>query len=208
MQFTTYSDLRNTVLRLIDGDDVVSGSFSTDTVDTLIALGESRVYLGDESVPGLRTRDMESALSLTVTDNTATLPDDCLALKRVQFAGERPLDYMSEDDALRHLDAGGGGTPRYYAQQGNTLIFYPTASGTCGGRYYARPADLKTGLNPTFTRYPECFIYAALCEAAPFIGEDARLPMWKAQWASWMERANTTERNVATSGGRLTLRSR
>ena len=50
-------------LRFIDGDDA-NGSIKQDTLDLLIALGESRVYLGDESVPGLRASDMAADLSL------------------------------------------------------------------------------------------------------------------------------------------------
>lgn len=208
MQFTNYTDFRTAVLKMIDGDDV-SASFSIDTLDLLIALGESRVYHGDESVAGLRCRDMEATLSLTVTANAATLPDDCIALKRVQFSGEKPLDYISEDDALRHLDNGSGGTARYYTQQGNTILFYPSATGTVGGRYYQRPADIKTGgLHATFNRYPEAFLFAALSEAAPFIGEDSRLGMWKALWSGWMQSAAMTERTAVQSGGRLMVRTR
>ena len=120
MQFTNYSDFRSAVFRMIDGDDVASGSLAVDTVDLLIGLGESRVYLGDESMPGLRTRDMESALSLAVTSNTATLPTDCLELIRVQFSGDPPLTYLQDDDLLRQLDVGGSGTPRHYTRQGTS----------------------------------------------------------------------------------------
>ena len=209
MQFASYTDFRNAVIRMIDGDDVTASTLSLDTIDLLIGLGESRVYLGDEGVPGLRSRDMEATLSVALSSNAATIPSDCLELVRVQFSGEPPLPYASDDAILRDLDAGGGGSARYYTREGNSLVFYPTTSGTVGGRYFKRPADIKTGgLHATFNRYPECFLYAALAEAAPFIGEDGRLPMWKAQWAGWMNRANAIERNTAPAGARLTMRAR
>lgn len=209
MQFTNYADFRAAVLKFIDGDDVGSGSIATDTLDLLIALGESRVYHGDDETPGLRTRDMEAALSVAVTDNAAALPADCLELVRVQFDGESPLDYISEDQALRQIDMGASGTVRAYTQQGNNLIFLPEATGTVGGRYFQRPADIKTGgLHATFNRYPEAFLFGALAEAAPFIGEDARLPLWKKLWLGWMHSAHRSERNRATSGGRLTVKAR
>lgn len=207
MQFANYTEYRAAVLKMIDGDDA-AGSIKQDTLDLLIALGESRVYMGDGDVPGLRSSDMSAALSLAVTSNEATLPSDCLELARVQFAGEPPLDYVSEDDLLRHLDAGGGGTPRYYTQQGRKLLFFPQASGTVVGRYYQRPADIAGGLHATFNRYPECFLFAALAEAAPFIGEDARIPMWKELWAGWMRRAARNERWQAPMGSRLTVKAR
>lgn len=206
MQFANYTDFRNAVLRMIDGDDSL-GSIKTDTLDLLIGMGEERVYHGDGDVPGLRTGDMEAALSLPVTANAATLPTDCLELVRVQFAGQVPLDYLPTQevaDRLRH----GGGTPRFYTEQGRTLTFYPAASGTVEGRYYQRPTDIKLGLSAVFVRYPALFLYAALAESAPFIGEDDRLPMWKSQWAGWMRTAQTAERNRATAGSRLRMRSR
>lgn len=207
MNFANYADFRSAVIRMIDGDDV-STSLHTDTIDLLIALGESRVYHGDDAVSGLRTRDMEAPLSLAVTGNTATLPTDCIEIKRVQFSGEPPLEYLPPDDLLTRLENGGGGQPRYYTLVGSTLTFYPAASGTVSGRYFARLFDIKTGTNALFNRYPECFLFAALAEAAPFIGEDARLPMWKALWAGWMNSASRTERLQASAGSPLTARTR
>ncbi len=210
MQFSNYTDFRVAVLKFITGDDANTGALDQTTLDLLIALGESRVYQGDTGVAGLRVSDMEAPLSLVVASNTVTLPTDCLALKRVQFAGEKPLDYMSEDMLLRYLDGGSGGnTARHYTQQGRTLKFYPTATGTLTGRYYQKPADMLTGgLHATFNRYPETFLFGALAEAAPFIGDDSRIPMWKAMWAGWMESADRNERLLAPSGSRIIQKSR
>lgn len=210
MEFANYSEFRVAVLKMIDGDNVNSQALSQDTLDLLIAMGESRVYYGDGEA-GLRAADMEEPLSLLVTANVATLPTDCLALSRVQFAGEKPLDYLPEDDLLRRLDAGGGGASRFYTQQGRTLLFHPVATGTVGGRYYKRPADLSThvgALHATFNRYPELFLFATLAEAAPFIGEDDRLPLWKSLFGTWMRRAKLAERWGVAEGSRLTVKSR
>jgi hypothetical protein len=206
VKITNYTDLRRKLLVLIDGDEA-GGSIANSTLDLLIALGESRVYAGDDGVCGLRAASMESALSLPVTNNAATLPADCLELIRVQ-AGDTALDYLPETDVMRLLRQGGSGDVRFYTQQGNALVFYPEAAGTVTGRYYARPVDLKDALHATFAKYPECFLFAALAESAPFLGEDDRLPMWKQLWASWMRQAQTSERNRATAGSRLTIRNR
>lgn len=208
MQFANYTDFRVAVLKLIDGDDANAGALNQDTLDLLIALGESRVYQGDAAVSGLRVSDMETALSLPVTSNTVTLPANCLQLKRVWFSGEQPLEYIGEDEILRMQDIGGSGPTRRYAQQGRTLTFYPAASGTLLGRYYAKPADIASGLHATFNRYPECYLFGALAESAPFLGEDERLPMWRALWASWMETAARNERNLAQNASRLRARAR
>lgn len=40
MQFANYTDFRTAVIRMIDGDDVGSGSLSAGTVDLLVSLGD------------------------------------------------------------------------------------------------------------------------------------------------------------------------
>lgn len=217
MQFANYTDFRTAVIRMIDGDDVGSGSLSTATVDLLISLGDQGVYNGTlgangETLPGLRCGDMEADLSLTVASNAAPLPTDCLQLIRVQQTGEYPMDYVAEEGMLRYIKGGGGsGAARQYTQQGRNLIFFPVLDdgATVGGRYYKKFADVSLGtLNAAFNRYPDLWLYAALAESAPFIGEDARLPLWKAQYRGRLLAALATEQNRAHSGSRLSIRAR
>lgn len=210
MQFANYSEYRTAVLKLIDGDDANSGALAQDTLDLMIALGESRVYNGDGQMPGLRASSMQAALIGTVTSNAVALPADCLDLEIVWFDPARPLEAVSESDLRDRALWNHGGDVRQYAQAGDTLIFAPTAEdGTAvGGRYYKRPADLKLGLHSTFTRYPETFIYAALSEAAVFIGDDQRLPIWRGLYEEWLGAANRVERSRVMAGSRLAVKSR
>jgi hypothetical protein len=217
MQFANYTDFRNAVIKMIDGDDVGSGSLSTATLDLLISLGDQAVYNGTtgpagEALPGLRCGDMETALSLTVTGNSATLPTDCLELKRVQQTGQYPMDYVAEEGLLRYIKAGGGsGSARQYTQQGRNLVFFPALSDgdTVQGRYYQQFADVSQGtLNAAFNRYPDVWLYAALAESAPFLGEDARLPLWKSLYKGRLMAALATERNREQYGSRLAVRAR
>lgn len=210
MQFTNYPDFRTAVLKMIDGDDV-STTFSIETLDMLIALGESRVYHGDERQTGLRATTMQAALTGSTAANAVALPSDCLALEIVWFDPDKPLEIVSEGEIRQKARWNHGGDVRQCAQAGTSLIFAPdVADGQAiGGRYYQRPADIKTGgLNATFNRYPEAFLFAALAEAAPFLGEDRRIPVWKKLFAEWLGSANRTERNRAYEGSRLTQKVR
>lgn len=205
MQFSNYPEFRTAVLKMIDGDDV-STTFSIETLDLLIALGESRVYLGDDERQGLRASTMQAALSGSTLSNAVALPTDCLALEIVWFDPERPLEAVSEAEIRSKTRWNHGGDVRQYAQAGTSLIFAPdVADGQAiGGRYYQRPTDIKTGgLNATFDRYPELFLFGALAESAPFLGEDKRIPMWKKLFAGWLDSANRTERTRAYEGSRL-----
>lgn len=210
MQFSNYSDFRIAVLKMIDGDDANSGSIKQDTLDLLIALGESRVYAGDDSENGLRASTMQADLTGSVSNNAVALPSDCLALEIVWIDPEKPLEAVSERDLRDRSRWVSGGDARRFAQSGDSIIFAPEVSdGTAiGGRYYQRPTDIADGLHDTFNRYPEVYLFGALCESAPFLGEDNRMPMWKQLFKEWLQRANRTEQNRVHSGSKLVMRPR
>lgn len=209
MQFANYPEFRIAVQRMIDGDDVGT-TFSLDTVDMLVALGESRVYHGTPITPGLRASSMQAALTGTVSSNAVSLPSDCLSLEIVWFDPEKPLNVTTESDLRAKSRWNSGGDVREYAQSGEALIFGPEAAdgAAIGGRYFKRPADIKGGLHGTFNRYPELYLFGALAESAPFLGQDSRLPMWEMMFARWLGQANTIERNRAFDGARLRQKAR
>src|ERR1044072_2985337 len=95
MQFANYTDFRAAVLKMIDGDDV-STTFSIDTLDLLIALGESRVYRGIDGLQGLRASTVQAPLTGSTTGNALALPADILELESVWFDPARPLEAVSE----------------------------------------------------------------------------------------------------------------
>lgn len=68
------------------------------------------------------------------------------------------------------------------AREGSNFIFgpYPSAK-TINGVYYQSPeklADGTTTANWYTTNAPEVLLYGSLLEAAPFIKNDPRLPIW------------------------------
>jgi hypothetical protein len=204
MQFANYNAFRTTVEKLIEGDDI-GDTFDVSTLDTIIGLAEQRVYRD------LRASTMVSALSETVTDNVAPLPDDLIELRQVYFAGKAPVEVVPLDRLRRLAEtAYPGGTPRYCAQDGDTLTFWPEASGTVLGSYYARPEDLKTVTwadATTFARHPDVFIFAALVEAMPFLGMEAKAAGWDARYQMALMDAMQDERTRVYGSGRLRTRT-
>lgn len=211
MNFPNYNAFRVKVQHFFENDDAVSNSFSVNTLDTIIGLGETRVHYGDAATPGLRASSMVKPLSLAVTANAATLPADLLELKEVYFSGERPLEVVPLD-RLRELEAvGGGGTTRFCAQDSDTLRFYPAASGTLLGSYYCVPEALETvtwANAKTFARYPALYLYAALFEGAIFLGMDSQVPAWEGKYRQLAQGANHAEAMRVYAGGPLTVRTR
>lgn len=212
MQFPDYNAFRVAVQNLIEGDDT-QNTFSVNTLDLLIGLGEARVHHGDAQTAGLRASTMLADLSATVTSNAADLPADLLELKEVWFSGKPPLEIIPLD-RLRALEADGatgGADVRYCAQDGDTLRFWPIASGTVLGRYYAQPESLETVTwadATTFARYPQLYIFAALIESAPFLGMDRRMQMWDAKFRSLADGANHSEAMRVYGGSPLKIRAR
>jgi hypothetical protein len=213
MQFTNYDAFRVALQTLIEGDDSTGGTFNTSTLDLMVGLGEGRVYHGDNQTGALRASAMVEALSATVTANAAPLPADLLELKEVYFSGKAPLDVVPLD-RLRALEADGqsGGDARYCAQDGDTLRFWPTATGTVHGSYYAKPDSIVT-VTPwadatTFARYPELFLYACLYESALYLGMDSKAPIWEGRYRALADGANHSERMRVYGGSPLRVRTR
>ena len=206
MQFASYQAFRVAVEKLIEGDDIGS-TFNTDTLDLIIGLAEERVYRD------LRASTMVEPLSVVIASNEATLPADLIELKEVRFAGEKPLEIVPLE-RLRRMEKdylAAGSTIRYCAQDGDKLVFWPQASGTVIGSYYAKPASLKT-VTPfsdatTFARYPDLFIFASLVEAMPFLGMEAKMQLWGARYQQSLMDAMQDERVRVYGGGRLRVRT-
>jgi hypothetical protein len=205
MAYTSYDEFRVAFQIMLDGDDMQS-QIQPNTLDLMISLGESIVHYGDESGLGpLRASSMETVLSELVATNAVALPEDCMELSIVWFDGQKPLDVVSEQDMRDRSKWVVGGPVRQCAQAGDSLIFLPAATdgATLLGRYYAKPPALKDGLHATFNRYPELYLYAALYSSSPFLGEDARIPVWQNFYRNLLRQANTQERMRAYNGSRI-----
>jgi hypothetical protein len=212
MQFSDYGAFRNSLFWLIEGEELTN-TFSVSTLDLIIGLGEERVYHGDAQTSGLRASCMVADYSATVTDNAADLPADLLELKEVWFDGKPPLEIIPLD-RLRALEADGtntGADTLYCAQDGDTLRFWPIASGTVLGRYYKRPealASVTWADALEIARYPAVFTFACLFEAALFLGMHEKAKVWEARYRQLSDGANHSERMRTWAGGPLKARTR
>lgn len=205
MIFSNYADFRNKIQVGLDGDDISTSDLSVDVLDLIIAAGEARIYRD------LRSSTQDTALSLTISSNVATLPSDFIELRGapyvVSFGVATYLPWEVMQNQIQ-LAADTATSPFYYSSQGDTLIFYPVlATGVqVVGRYYKQFADISTGLNAFFNRHPDVFFYAALSSSAPFLGELTRLPIWEQTYTSLVQSANEQERRRMSRGSKLQTR--
>ena len=204
MAITSYTGLLTELMRLIDGDDVSASSIPASTLTTIIGLAERRIYRK------LLSQYNEKAWGLTVTGNAVTLPADFQQPSIVHF-GKKPLEPVAEAYLLERNAASPAGTPLFFAQAGNALVFSPVvADGTAlqGRYYYSLPALDAVTLpsNALFLANQDLFLYAALCESAPFFAQDARVPLWNAKYTEILDDINEHHQRAAYSAGRIKVR--
>lgn len=203
MNFASYVDFRNQVGTLLDGDDISQSDLSVQVLDLIIGAGEVRIYRD------IRSSTQDTALSITAANNSAPLPADYLELKGAPLTPKfRAATYGPWEVVQNYLQTGCNlsGQVTFYSFEGDNMIFYPSQTGTITGRYYKRFADISTGLNALFNRHPDLFIYSALSESAPFLGELTRLPVWQEKYSELAQSANEQERRRITRGSKLQTR--
>ena len=214
MLFGSYADFRNRLHQLMDGDDVSTSSISTNIIDLIVSMGEQRVYRD------VRSSLQDASLAVSVTANTATLPSDCIELKNLHFSGNRSLKYAPYEDLeqriqLQNSISGGSLSGQldtvWYSLEGDGVIFWPTVTdGTIiNGRYVKRFPDIATNDitgNTFFARFPDLWLYAALAESGPYLGERDRLPIWETKYTQLANAANLFESRRKYQGSKLQTR--
>jgi hypothetical protein len=170
-------------------------------------LGERRLYRD------VRSSSQDTALTLTVSGNSAPLPIDLIELRSVYLPTGVPLIYMPYEQLQEKLQIHGTSArkPNYYTFEGDNLIFYPLqGDGTViSGRYYKRFCSIVTEGplgNAYFARFPDLWLYASLLECAPYIGEATRMPVWEQKYQETVAAVASYERRRFTRGSKLSIR--
>lgn len=198
MSITTYEELQTSVTNWLKRSDL--SSYTAD----LISLGEARLY------SDLRVRAMESSLSTAISSGVIALPSDYIDLKHAYIDGT-PVVWLERKSAewvyANYPTRSAEGKPAFIAREGSNFIFGPYADSgyTVKGIYYARPSALSSALNTIFTNYPGVYLFAALAEAAPFLKDDKRLPMWEAKYTDLKTRIQLESDREEFSGSTLRM---
>jgi hypothetical protein len=197
---TGYSTLQTAV------EDYLARSDLTTWTPNFVQNAESKIY------KRLRTRSMETALSVNIASGVAAVPADYLELKYAYINGSpiQWLDSTTPEEVYRSYPTrSASGKPTLIAREAGNFIFgpFPDDTYTVKGIYYAKPADLRTStVNALIQDHPDLFLYGALLEAEPFLKNDNRITVWKSfhddAWAAVKE----SERRENISGGSLRVR--
>lgn len=203
MSLSTYAELQAAVASWLHRTDLSA------SVPDFITLAESRI------ARDLRlTRQITSVdLALTAAAPTVALPSDWLSFRSLRLlVPDTDLGYLSGPQFVARYPATDTGAPQHYTIEGATLRLGPTpdAAGTVAASYFARVAALSvTSTNWLLTAHPGLYLFGALAEAAPFLGQaDGRAAMWDAKYRAAVQEAQRADSAAASSGSALRVRAR
>jgi len=205
MAISTYSELQSAVtnwLRRGDDSDLVTRA------PELIALAEAQFNRD------LKHRKMEatSDLTLSASVKTVALPTDYIEARALvlQTTPLVVLTYVTPTQLDTNWAAGGSGVPSEYSIIGSNIKvgITPDSGYTLEITYYQKIAALSDSntTNWLLTSHPDMYLYGALLQAAPYMSDDERVPVWGAFYDRAKEGIENDANRSAWSGGPLYTR--
>jgi len=168
---TSYTNLQTAVADWLNRQDL------TAQIPTFIQLGErmlARTVVTEDEVSG----------TLVLTGSEVNLPAECEHLRSLSVSAngyprEVPVGTLQEVMAARGPQ---GGVPEVYAVVNGVLWLGPAPDTQYSAIIvYRRTLDLaaeSSGSNWLLTKAPDAYLYAALLQASPYLGEDGRVALW------------------------------
>ena len=198
-QITSYGTLKTEIANGLHRSDLTSD------VPFFIQLAENRIYRE------LRVRQMETTFSSAISSGVISVPTGYVELKVARISSTSPTRTLQRKDAewiysnypTRSSDA----MPQFIARDGASFIFgpYPDSAYTVAGTYYKRLSALSdsNATNWLTDDCPDLIYYAALCEAAPWLRDDSRIPVWERKYEIIKSRVQGQDNDEEFSGSPL-----
>lgn len=142
------------------------------------------------------------------------LPSRFLAMRRVYIDGDptNALDFVPSEDFWHRYMSAQVNEPEAYTIEGDFIVFGPTPDARYSAkllyhRAFAAMTD-DTDTNWLVSNAGLLYVFAALIEAAPYLGADDRAPVWAAKYESLLEDVmRADKRDRFPQGGGLQQRS-
>jgi hypothetical protein len=204
MALTTYTELKASIADWLNRTDL------TAQIADFISLAESQIERQ------LRTRQMLTRTTLTIDAEFESTPADFLEVRTLKLTGTNPitpLTFMTMDslDEQSTIDIGSG-KPKYFTVVGTEFRFVPTPDASYASEivYFAKLNKLSTSVATNFllTSSPDIYLYGSLLQAAPYLLDDARIPVWSALYERALSDLQLADDRGATSGGKLLTRAK
>lgn len=171
MALDTYAGLKASVAAWLMRDDL------TAAIPDFISLAESDMN------SRLRLRSMLKRATTTIGgDGYETLPTDFLGMWRLTL-DDAEIGFATGALMAGYADRYRAQMPMYFSIVGNELQFAPigpTPGGVLEMTYYGRVPALSDSnqTNVLLTASPALYLYGALAQSAPYLGDDGRVQTW------------------------------
>ena len=178
MSITTYGELKTAVGTWLNRADL------TAYIPDFIRLGEQRIYYGgDDPFPTtpLRVPAMQTRATGTLVASSIAFPTRWLEPIRIKMSSGGSSISLTYTPPERFSEAqNNSSAPSVYTYLNNAIETAGTGASDYTLDYYAAFATLTADAdtNWIFTNAPGIYLYAALIESAPFIGDVPMLNGW------------------------------
>jgi hypothetical protein len=192
---TTISAIAPDLIRL--AEDMFNYGYGTE--------GES-LYM-----PPLRTRDMETRASMTVSSEYVAVPEDFLEARSMTVSGspEDSLHYSTPQQFADAASSFSSGVPQTYTIVDGSFRFGPSPSGSEVELIYFAKVPALTSDDPTnwlLTKLPTAYLYGSLFHAGPYIGDDASAAKWFGMCSAVLKSYQRQDRISRYGGASLVMR--
>lgn len=203
MAIANYGDLKTAIANWLERDDL------TARIPEFISLAEDRIGFDKR----LRVRAMETSADLTISGQTTALPTGFVGARRLYIDGspKKRMQFLPPEEFwIRNL-ATQSGAPEFFTYEGDDLVVGPSPdTGYTGKLLYWQKFTVfsdDSDTNWLLTNARGLYLYGALLEAGPFLGDDARLATWASLWDDAADKVQEADKRDRYSGAPLIARS-
>ena len=205
MAISNFGELKTAVANWLSDDNLTS------RIVEFIALAEFRVF----AEPKIRVRQLEATSNVTITKDTQTtaLPTRFLRTRRLYLDGtpNSHLKFLSPENFWKRNLSTVVGKPKFYTVEAENFTWGPIPDAAYTGKslHYAANAAMSSDSDAPalFAKMPQLFLYAALLEAAPFLGDDPRLLTWASMYDDAIENLSASDKKDRFPGGDKVVRT-
>lgn len=161
----------------------------------------------------MRVRQMERSTSTVSTSGYLVHPAQWREWKQLTLnsgGNKYALQPISEESAVNMTGREEPGRPLYYKPRGDKTYLYPTpdTNVTVEATYWEGITSLSTAqpTNWLLAAYPGAYLYGSLNEAAPYVVDDARVPLWRQKLTETLNRIKVESERSERGGQVLRIR--
>jgi len=204
MALSNYTELKASVADWLNRTDLTS------VIPDFIALAEAQIERT------LRTRQMIVRATASIDTEYSAVPADFLETKSIKL-NTNPVTSLTFEtvdalDSLKSTTYISAGKPQLFSIVGGQIRVLPVPDSTYTAEliYYAKLSKLSStnATNWLLTQAPDVYLYGSLMQAAPYLKDDSRIPVWAAIYTRGLEELQIADDRGATSGGAIMMRAR